>query len=254
MSSYTPVQQSVVDNINAWQNDTQNSSNDWTMFTQAIKKIMGGGNSQQEVDERFMEISLALGGALQCQGDGVTVAAGLMNIGSSSSAVETEITNALTQIQQTNNDTKDATTLLSDLKFLQGQMENQLPGANGAPAVGPVWADQGTASAVLSAVNGLLKQLGGSNATPTSVAALVNGWANNPNTKDGTGQTGEQQLSTLNGSLSTVTNAFGGYSQMENNAIQFLNGQLGQVVSAFRSIVQSIVTENKGSVANQKGS
>ncbi len=250
------TQTAFTNNISAWRTDVTDTSNDWTAFQLSIKNIMAetGPDGKPNTDAQFLAISMALEGATQCQGDKVGVAAGLMNIGSAGSAIVTEITQMISAIPSSGGCTCDAATLVKDVQFLESQME-----ADKALPANQQWSGAGTQSSVIQACQGILSELGvTAGETPSEAAAsvnvMINSWTENPNTVAANGQTGEQNLQTLNGSNSTLNNSFGGYSQMENNAMSYATGIESTEVGVERSVFSALTAESKALTANQRAS
>lgn len=241
-SQLTPQQQALTNAVLAWEASLTEQSDDAASLKQAIERL-----AKLPPDEAFVQIAMAFAsGDTQVQGDKVTITASLMNAGSAGSGIATEITSDISDIES--GSSTAAADLVGAVGFLTTQMQNQLGliSSEGPQGKG-VWIDGPTAGSVLSACKSITGLLG------SDAAGNIQSWSADPTKTSSNGKTGSQNLQALNGYVSTLGNAFGGYSQMQNNALQFQNNQIGQVVTSSRALLQNIVTLMRALVASLKG-
>jgi len=248
----TPQQTTFTDAITSWDGSLVQQGQDASGLAAILAAIKG-----EPADAAFVAVSLALAeGGSQVQGDKVTIDASLMDVGSAGSGLVTEATTDVSNMGSTPGDTGDATDMLGAVGFLQSTMQGQL---NLIQTEGPqgagVWVDGSTATSIVNACNGIDALFGGSASAPPSAATVasdISTWTTQGSATAPNGQTGMQNIQALNGFVSTLNNAFNGYSQMQNNALQFQNNQVGQIVTSSRALLQAIVNMTRGVVGNLK--
>jgi hypothetical protein len=245
----TPQQQAFNNAISAWGTSLQDQGDDANSLHEALLRL-----EKLPPDAAFVQMSMLLSsGGIQVQGDKVSILASLMNTGSAGSGLSTEITSDINSLGSSSGTGAEAADLVDAVGFLKSQMQNQLSLIQAGGPQGPgVWIDGSTANSVLSACNSITTLLGSSD--PTTVAKEIGSWATDPTAKASNGRTGSQNLQALNGFVATTGNAFGGFNQMQNNALQFQDNQIGQMVTSARSLLQDIVSLVRAAVAASKGS
>lgn len=220
-------------------------------------------NLSKNPDEALMQIMMILGsessGTIGLAENSVDQDAQKMNIMTGLATYTTNMTNDINTISSSTSTPAQKTAAAQDLITQSNDLQKALGNTdlmqNGKvwidPATGKAvpWIDPNMASKGINSLNSFMSQIGTAGGAQ-NVVNTITGWVNNPTSGSPTGQ---EQLQTMRGSLSQMSNLFQSLSTTAQNIVKEGNTTLTQYQSNEGTLFTDLVALNKAIVAHLGG-